>query len=284
MSMEVQGPGGGFSPTVGTTKSSQNALSKTNRQLEKILEKLSTAKRINSASDDAAGLSIAEQLTTQIRGFKAASQNIADATAALDIADGAGQDIADMLQRQRELAIAAKNDTLTNDDRKALNTEYQAITQEINRTSEVTNYNRQDLTNRTGLGSGSAQVQVGANDGETLNMPSIDFQAISFGLQGSSIDSSQGAQIALGNIDAAMKAVNTQRTTVGTTMNRLSSAGNNLATAMVNTQAAESVIRDEDMATGLVELTRTQILQEGAITTFSRYNEISQNHILGLLQ
>jgi flagellin len=283
MALEVQGAGGGFIPTVGA-KTSQNALSKTNRQLEKILEKLSTAMSINKASDDAAGLGIAEQLTTQIRGFKMASQNIADATAALDIADGAGQDIGDLLQHQRELSVQARNDTLTDDNRKALDTEYQSLTQEINRVAEVTNYNGQQLTNGTGLGSGNAQIQVGANAGEMISMPTIDFQAISLGLQGTSIDTSQNAQVALGNIDAALKTVNTQRTTVGATMNRLSTAGNNLATVMVNTQAAESVIRDEDMATGLAELVKTQILQEGALKSFSRYNEISKNHIMGLLQ
>ena len=281
--MEVQGPGSGFLPITGA-RSSQSALKKTNQQLQKILEKLSTAKRINRASDDAAGLGIAEQLTTQIRGFKAASQNIADATAALDIADGAGNEISDLLQRQRELAVAAKNDTLTADDRKSLNTEYQAITQEINRTAEVTNYNRQDLTNGQGIGSGAAQVQVGANAGETLNVPAVDYQATSLGTQNTAIDTSQGAQIALGNIDAAIKAINSQRTTVGATMNRLASAGNTLEAAMVNTQAADSVIRDEDMAAGLTELTRTQMLQEGATKTFGRYNEITKNHILGLLQ
>src|SRR5512136_2329394 len=102
--MEVQRASGGALFTTGTSRS-QGALRKTNRQLEKILEQLSTAKRINRASDDAAGLGIAEQLTTQIRGFKQASQNIADATAALDIAEGAGNEISDMLQRQRELAV-----------------------------------------------------------------------------------------------------------------------------------------------------------------------------------
>jgi flagellin len=280
--MEVQGPGSGFLPAVGN--SAQNALTKTNQQLEKILQKLSTAKRINSASDDAAGLGIAEQLTTQIRGFKAASQNIADATAALDIADGAGNEISDMLQRQRELAVSSQNGTLTDQDRKSLNTEYQAITQEINRVADVTNYNNQQVTNGTDLGSGAGQIQVGANAGDTLQVPAVNFQASALGIQGTAIDTSQGAQIALGNIDAAIKSVNSQRTTVGATMNRLSSAGDNLATAMVNTQAAESVIRDEDMATGLTDLSTQQLLQEGAIKTFSRFNEITKNHILGLLQ
>jgi flagellin len=280
--MDVQGMGGALSSL--STNKSQSALSKTNRQLEKILERLSTAKRINQAGDDAAGLGVAEQLTTQIRGFKTASQNIADATAALDIAEGAGREISDMLQRQRELAVSAKSDTLTSDERKSLNTEYQAITQEISRIAEVTNYNRQQVANGADLSSGNAQIQVGPNAGETIQIPAVDYQAISQGLQATAIDTSGGAQAALKNVDAALSSVNSQRTSVGAIMNRLSSAGDNLAVAMVNTTAAESVLRDQDMAAGLAELTKQQLLQEGAIKTFARYNEVTRNHILGLLQ
>ncbi|MBN2037796.1 MAG: hypothetical protein JW768_13735 [Chitinispirillaceae bacterium] len=281
--MEVQKASGG-APFVTGIKQSQGALKKTNRQLEKILEQLSTAKRINRASDDAAGLGIAERLTTQIRGFRQASQNIADATAALDIADGAAREISDMLQRQRELAVAAQNGTLSGDDRQALDREYQALTAEINRIAEVTNYNRQQVTNNTDLASGNAQIQVGPNAGETLNLPATDFGVVALGMQHTSILTIEGAQGALGRVDAAIGAVNTQRSTIGATVNRLTSAGDNLAVAMINTQAAESVIRDEDMAEGLAALTREKILQEGAIMTFARYAEITRNHILGLLQ
>jgi len=266
------------------TNPSQRALKKTNRELQKLLEQIATAKRINRASDDAAGLSIAEQLTTQIRGFKTASQNLSDASAALDIADGAGREITDMIQRQRELAIQASNDTLTDTDRKALNTEFQAITQEISRTAEATNYNRQQLTNGKGLGLGNAQVQVGPNPGEALTVPVINFDAAAMGIQNISIDTSRGAQAAISKASDILNSINTQRSVIGATMNRLTAAGDNLANAMINTQAAESVIRDEEMAMGLAQLTQQQILQEGAIKTFSRYNEISKNHILGLLQ
>jgi flagellin len=281
--MEVQRASGGAFFATGTDRS-QGALRKTNRQLEKILEQLSTAKRINRASDDAAGLGIAEQLTTQIRGFKQASQNIADATAALDIAEGAGSEISGMLQRQRELAVAANSGTLSAGDRGALDKEYQALTSEINRITEVTNYNRQQVTNNTDLASGNAQIQVGPNAGETLNIPPMNFGAIGTNLSGTTLLTPDGAQAALSRIDSGIKALNTERTSIGATINRLTSAGDNLAVAMINTQAAESVIRDEDMAQGLAELTRDRILQEGAVTTFARYAEITRNHILGLLQ
>lgn len=280
--MQVQSSGGslfaaGINP-------SQRALKKTNRELEKLLEQLATGLRINRASDDAAGLSIAEQLTTQIRGFKAASQNLADASAALDIADGAGREITDMVQRQRELAIQAKNDTLTPENRKALNTEYQAISQEIARITEATNYNRQELTNGKGLGSGNAKLQVGPNAGDMINVPQIDFTQVSLGMQNTAIDTPQAASAALTAADSALDSINSQRTTIGAMANRLTAAGDNLANAMINTQAAESVIRDEDMAKGLTELTAQQLLQEGATQAFGRYKEISRNHIMGLLQ
>jgi flagellin len=279
--MQVQG----FGPQLAIgINPSQRALKKTNRELEKLLNQLATAKRINSASDDAAGLSIAEQLTTQIRGFKTASQNLSDASAALDIADGAGREITDMVQRQRELAIQASNDTLTDADRKALDTEFQAITQEISRSTEATNYNRQQLTNGKGLGSGTAQVQVGPNAGDTITVPEINFNAATQGMQNASIATKQGATAAISTADTILTSMNTQRSVIGAIMNRFTSAGDNLANAMINTQAAESVVRDEDMAMGLAQLTQKQILQEGAIKTFSRYNEISKNHILGLLQ
>jgi len=281
--MEVQRASGGALFTTGTDRSA-GALRKTNRQLEKILEQLSTAKRINRASDDAAGLGVAEQLTTQIRGFKQASQNIADATAALDIAEGAGREISDMLQRQRELAVAARNGTLSADDRKAMDKEYQALGAEINRITEVTNYNRQQVANNTELGSGNAQIQVGPNAGETLQLPAMDFGMIGAGLAGTSLTSAENAGAALSRVDAAINSMNTQRSSIGATMNRLTSAGDNLAVAMINTQAAESVIRDEDMAEGMAALTRERILQEGAVMTFARYAEITRNHILGLLQ
>jgi flagellin len=281
--MEIQKASDGAHFVAGT-KRAQGALRKTSQQLGKILEQLSTAKKINRASDDAAGLGVAEQLTTQIRGFKQASQNIADASAALDIADGAGREISDMLQRQRELAVAARNGTLSANDRQALDKEYQALAREISRTTEVTNYNRQQVANNTDLASGNAQIQVGPNAGETLNLPSVNFNVVGTGLEGTSLLTSDAARTALSRVDTAINAIGSQRSDIGATINRLTSAGDNLAVAMINTQAAESVIRDEDMAEGLAALTRDRILQEGAIITFQRYAEITRNHILGLLQ
>jgi flagellin len=280
--MDVQGTGG--LPFLSGSKKSENALNKTNRQLEKILDQLATARRINSAGDDVAGNGIAEQLTTQVRGFKQASQNISDASAALDIAQGAGTEISDLLDRRHQLALQASSGTLSDSERSALNTDFQAFGQEIGRIAEVTGYNQQSLTNGSGLGPGSSQVQVGADEGNTVQLPAVNFASLAESQQGTSIATASQAQSALGTIAQALASVNQQISNLGAVIDQLGSAGDNLSAAIINSQAAESVDRDEDVATGLADLTRQQIMQEGAIRTFSRYSEITQNHILGLLQ
>ncbi|MBN1306499.1 MAG: hypothetical protein JXA18_01180 [Chitinispirillaceae bacterium] len=261
-----------------------NALKKTNRALQKILERLSTAQRINRASDDAAGLGVSEQLRSNIRGFKMASQNVQDATAALNIAEGSANEIGDMLQRQRELAMASRNDTLTDADRRSLDTEYQALTQEIERLAQGTDYNRQNTSNGTDLASGTASVQAGAEAGDQITLPRIDFTTTASGIAGTSIATAAEAQAALNNIDGALQSLGEQRAAVGATINRFASTVNNLSVAMINTQAAESVLRDQELAEGIAELTRQQLLREGGLTAFQRFNEFSRNHIMGILR
>ena len=263
---------------------SARALRQTNRSLQKILERLATAQRINRASDDAAGLGISERLRTQTRGFKMAERNVEDAMAALDSSDGTANETASILQRQRELALAARNDTLTNEQRKGLDTEYQQLNQELDRIAGAATYNTQGVAAGEGLASGDAQVQVGANAGEQLALPAVDVSASALGVGGTSVASGADAANALSVIDTALANLGTQRSTLGATVNRLESTRNNLSVAMVNTQAAESVLRDQDMARGLADLTRTRLLQEGGIRAFSRFQQISANHLLGLLQ
>jgi flagellin len=266
------------------SKKATNALNKTNQQLQTILEKLSTAQRINKASDDAAGLSISEELRSNIHGYKMASQNIQDAMAALDIADGAGQQISTMLQRQRELAISARNDTLTNTDRQSLDSEYQALTQEIERIAQATGYNGLKTSNGTDLASGSSVVQAGAEAGDQITLPKIDLTVASSAVSDSSIVTSADAQTALTAIDNVLKSLNEQRSAVGATINQFVSTGNNLSVSMVNTQAAESVVRDQDMAQGITELIRQQLLQEGGTAALGRFNAISRYQIMGIIE
>ena len=278
--MQIGGMGPQYTSGV---KNASGALKKTNRQLQKILERLSTAQRINRASDDAAGLAVSEQLRSNIRGFKMASRNVQDAMAALDIADGASTEIADMLQRQRELTVQARNSTLTDTDRQSLDAEYQALSQEIERTAQGAEYNRQEVANGTGLGSGTAVIQAGPDAGDQMTLPQIDFSASTSGVAGTSIATAADATTAFAAIENALQSLNQQRSSVGATINRFTSAVDNLSVAMVNTQAAESVLRDQDMAEGMTELIREQLLQEGGIKSFRRFSELSRNHIMGIL-
>lgn len=274
---------GGWSLVRGQDRTSKT-LGQTSRSLRKVLERLSTAQRINRASDDAAGLGVSEMLRTQTRGFKMATRNVEDALSALRIAEGTANETSSMLQRQRELAIQAGSDTLTDDQRAALDVEYQQITQEIDRAANASEYNRQDVATDQGLASGNAQIQVGPNAGDQVSLPSNDMTADSLGITNSSIATRDQAQQALGTLDSAIDQLNTQRSGVGAMMNRFESTRNNLSIADINTQAAESVLRDEDMAQGLADLVRFRLLRDSGTAAFSRFGQISENHILGLLQ
>lgn len=278
--MKVQNTG----PNIWTgSKKTEQMLRRTSQKLNKILERLSTSLRINSASDDAAGLAISEELTTRIRGYKMASQNIENSISAFNIADGAGRAVSSILQRQRELAIQASNSTLKDSDRAALNKEFQALSREIDRISESVSFNKQEVAAGEELASGSAVIQSGPESTDKITMPQIDLRTAITGISEVSLLTLEDAVKALGALDEAISSVNNQRSTLGSAVNRLESTVNNLSVAIINTQAAESVIRDQDMAAGLAELVRQQLLQEGSQRAFSRFKTINSNHILGLL-
>ncbi|NLL13370.1 MAG: flagellin [Fibrobacter sp.] len=265
------------------SKKTEQTLKRTSKELNRILEKLSTSIRINSASDDAAGLAISEELTTRIRGYKMASQNIANSISAFTIADGTGRAVSEILQRQRELAAQASNSTLKDSDRVAIDKEFQLLSKEIDRISQSASFNKQGVAAGEGLASGSAVIQSGPESTDQITMPQIDLRTAITGISEVSLLTLEDAVKAIGTLDEAISSVNTQRSTLGSAVNRLESTVNNLSVAIINTQAAESVIRDQDMAAGLAELTRLQLLQEGSQRAFSRFKTINSNHILGLL-
>jgi flagellin len=280
--MQIQGIGAGG--LIQGQDQTAKTLNKTNKDLNKILEKLSTALRINSASDDAAGLGISEQLETQSRGFKAAEQNVTDAASALNIADAAGSQVSDLVQQQRDLALQASNDTLTNQERQGLDNQYQSLTQEIDRISGSAQFNTQNVANGQGLASGAAQIQAGANAGDQIKMPATNMGSTALGITGTSIATGAGAQAAISSLDTALDTLNSQRSAIGSMTNRFDSVQNNLSMADINTQAAQSVIQDQDMASGMADLTTQKLLLETGTQAFARYNEISANHLFGLLQ
>lgn len=255
----------------------------TNNSLKKTMHKLSTGLAINKASDNAAGLSISENLRSQIRGTSQAQRNTLDGLSMLRTADGAAGEVGSMLQRQRELAMQARNGTMTDDDRSALNAEYQQLGEEINRIAESTTFNGQNVANGSELGDGNAELQVGANEGDTITVSPVDFRTSTLGAAGGDISTAAGAEAAVGLADTGISTLSEQRSDIGALSNRLESTVNNLINNEVNTQEAESLIRDMDMAAGVSGMIRDQILNQSSTQALSTFNDINRSNVMSLL-
>lgn len=266
----------------------KNSLASSNHMQGKSLEKLSTGLRINRASDDAAGLSVSEQLRSQVRGLGRARSNAQDGIALLQIAEGAGNEISDILQRMRELAVQSANDTLTSTDRSYLDQEFSALTNEIDRIANSSQYNGQTLITGGsdsfgGVGSTSSVLHIGANstpgtDNLTIQIDGITAGAL--GLSGASTSvavSTQAASLsAISTIDDAITSVNNMRSDVGAYVNRLEHAINNISNQEFNTQDAESRIRDVDFADETTKFTKHQILTQSSTSMLAQANAVPQ--------
>jgi flagellin len=272
----------------------QGALYKVSTDMGKSIEKLSTGLRINRASDDAAGLAISEKLRSQVQGTAQAQRNAMDGIAAMNIAEGAAGEISDILQRMRELAIQSSNDTLTDNERTYTNQEFAALTQEIDRISNVTNYNGQKLISgvsggaRFGAGSVGSALWVDANSTVGTDSITVTIDTLSsstsngIGVSSLSLSSQSQAVAAIATLDFAINSVNSMRANIGAFVNRLEHAVNNLLVAQTNQQAAESQIRDVDFATETSRFTRSQILTQSATAMLSQANTVPQS-VLTLL-
>lgn len=262
-----------------------NQGAKINQDLAKIHEKLSSGKRINRASDDAAGLAVAKEFEKQIRAYRNASENVAAGMSALAIADGGSSAINDMLQRQRELAIQSANGLLSPEQRQALDQEFQALNQEIDRTSRSSSFNGQNLLDGSSqLSDGNGQIQAGADGNQRVDLPHTDLSLTSLNMGTARVDSLDGALLALNAIDSAMTRVNQSRAENGGLSNRLESAWNNLGNQMINSTRALSNIEDMDMAKGITEKVRSDILRDTNTAALSQFNQISRSHLLALFQ
>jgi len=269
----------------------QNALTVNNRSLSKAMEQLSTGKRINSAADDAAGLAISNKMTAQIRGLNQAVRNANDGISLLQTAEGATQEITNMLQRMRELAVQAANDTYTSSDRSALNAEVTALKSEITRIADNTEWNGMKLFTAASAGSaggigtsGLVTLQVGTG-GTSGNQITVQFNDIdsALSLSGVSLTSLSGATSALDTLDTAIASIDTDRATFGATINRLTYAVDNLNNVSQNSQASRSRIMDTDYAQTTTELARTQIIQQAATAMLAQANQQPQS-VLSLLR
>ncbi len=262
----------------------QRQLFNTNQNMMRSLEKLSSGYRINRAADDAAGLAISENLRAQLRGLKQANRNANDGVSLVQIAEGGLSEVGNMLIRMRELAIQAASDTVGDVERGFTDAEFQQLKNEIQRVSEVTQYNSTHLLNGTG---GILEIQVGVHNDPFNDRISFDTSAAnaslgSLGMLGESVTSKIGAQTTLANIDEAILRVNSMRANFGALQNRLVSTVNNLNVAHENLSAANSRIRDTDVAEETAELAKHNILLQAGVSVLGQANNM-QNLALKLL-
>jgi flagellin len=265
----------------------QNAVTVNSRSLSRAMEQLSTGKRINGAKDDAAGLSISQIMTAQIRGLNQAVRNANDGISLLQTADGAMIEQSNMMQRMRELAVQSSNDTVTTTQKGYLNTEFQALKAEIDRIGTQTQWNGKDLLMHTGGTAGVYKFQVGAGN-TAANSISVEINkattaGIYSDITNSTIDTAANASTAIGALDSAIEAGSNQRSVLGAAINQLTYASDNLSNISMNTAASRSRIEDTDYATASTELARTQIIQQAATAMLAQANQSPQS-VLALLK
>ncbi|MFG6327210.1 MAG: flagellin [Lachnospiraceae bacterium] len=246
----------------------------------KATEKLSSGYKVNRAGDDAAGLTISEKMRSQIRGLNKASTNAEDGISAIQTAEGALNEAHEILQRMNELATQAANDTNTSSDRTAIKKEVDALTSELNRISSTTQFNTMNLLDGTFTGK---NLQVGALNGQTIAISIGSMSAATLGVDSLEVDDNTNAGKSMSKIQAAISKVSTQRSALGALQNRLEHTVKNLDTTAENTQAAESRIRDTDMANQMVEYSKNSILQQAGQSMLAQANSANQG-VLSLLQ
>ncbi|MBE3598514.1 MAG: flagellin [Limnochordaceae bacterium] len=253
-------------------------LNQTSFSISKSLERLSSGLRINRAADDAAGLAISEKMRGQIRGLNMAVKNSQDAISLIQTAEGALNESHSILQRMRELAVQAASDTNTDADRTQLQSEVTQLLSELDDIANKTQFNTKNLLN----GSFNATFHVGANENEVLTLAIATMTAGGLTLTGLSIGSQAGAEAAIVSIDDAIEAVSTERSKLGAVQNRLDHKIANLSVAAENLTAAESRIRDADMAKEMMNFVRDQILLQSGTAMLAQANAVPQS-VLQLL-
>lgn len=242
------------------------------------MARLASGFRINQAADDAAGLAISENLKGQIRGMRQANRNANDGISLVQVAEGSLNEVSNMLIRLRELGVQASSDTIGETERKFLDVEYQQLKSEIQRVTESTVYNGYELLNGTG---GNIDIQVGVNndpfrDRISFNAGAANATVDSLGLTAEAVDTKESAQLSLDVIDQAMTSVNAIRANFGALQNRLVSTSNNLLIADENLSAANSRIRDTDVAAETSEMTRNNILLQAGVSVLGQANQSQQ--------
>ena len=265
-----------------TALNANRQLGVSNSSLAKSTEKLSSGYRINRAGDDAAGLSISEKMRGQIRGLNQASTNAQDGVSLIQTAEGALNEIHSVLQRMRELTVQAANDTNVSADRKAIKTEQEALTAEIDRIATQTQFNTMNLL--TGSFD-SKNLQVGANAEQNIQVSIASMGSAGLGVESAAGNMStySNATAFISEIDKAITSVSTQRSKLGAIQNRLEHTIANADNTAENLQAAESRIRDVNMADEMVKYSKSSILQQAGQSMLAQANQSTQG-VLSLLR
>lgn len=264
-------------------------LNAANTAQSKSMEKLSSGLRINKAGDDAAGLAISEKMRGQIRGLDMASKNAQDGISLIQTAEGGLNEVHSILQRMRELAVQSSNDTNVVADRTALNDEFTQLTKELTRIKDKSTFNTQDLFKGgagTANSSGKLVLQVGANQDDTIELElttsGVDLTGIVSSATAASIGSQASAAAAITTINDLIETVSSGRSYLGAMQNRLEHTITNLDNASENLTAAESRIRDVDMAKEMMEQTKNSILAQASQAMLAQANQQPQS-VLQLL-
>jgi flagellin len=260
----------------------QNNLTKSQSMMTQSLARLSSGLRINSAKDDAAGLAISNRMTSQIRGLNQAARNANDGISLAQTAEGALDEVTNMLQRMRELAIQSANGTNSSDDRASLDAEYDELMSEISRIADNTKFNNQNVLDGT---LGTVAFQVGYEAGDTISITvGTDMSADGdLAISTTGIDSAANASTAVSSLDSAISTVDTFRGTLGAVQNRFESTIANVSNIAENVSAARSRIVDADFALETANLTKAQILQQAGTAMLAQANMVPQS-ALSLLQ
>jgi flagellin len=261
----------------------QNAITVNGRNLSKTMEQLSTGKRINSAADDAAGLAISNKMTSQIKGLNQAVRNANDGISMLQTAEGGTQEITNMLQRMRELAVQAANDTYDATDRTAMSKEFKQLDEEITRIASNTKWNGMAI-----LSSDQTRTLQIGDENASSDAVAIDFKDMTSGTLGvggadADLAAHGSAQGALNKVDLAIAKVDEFRADLGAKVNRLNYAADNLTNVSMNAAASRSRIQDADYALATTELARSQIVQQAATAMLAQANQ-QPSSVLSLLQ
>ena len=270
---------------------SQDALKVNAKAMGNVMQQLATGNRINAAKDDAAGLSITQNMTSQIRGLNQAVRNVNDGINLLQTADGALVETAGMLQRMRELAVQSSNGVNSVSQRGYLDKEFKSLQEEINRIASHTGWNNMTLVNGSGATAATAMTfvfQAGIASGQTISMNIEPMNTTALGVaatggSGISIANFTAAQAAITEIDKAIENVSLGRSAMGATMNQLSYSADNMVNISTNIGASRSAILDTDYATASAQLAKNQIISQAATAMLAQANQQPQS-VLTLLK